>query len=296
MSLLKSPLNYLGNKSKILSQILPLFPKDINYFYDVFCGGLDVCLNVSAKEIIANDKHEDLIWLLKSIQNYPTDDLGDILLKMDRSIFPMNETDGKAPNTFSRIGNKEKWRSIMKGKREAFYLLREKFNKKETDDFKVILLLMKNNIGTIEFRVLNRYCTFTCGSDRVNDNVVKTLNAFPKDIKYINLRNDDFRFVKDLEFGKNDFLYFDPPYLGTTQYKIRWDKKDECDLYETLDLLNKKSVRFALSNFEDGKNHTNEYLKEWCKNYHIHYLSGGHENLKNKRDYAPRQEILVTNY
>lgn len=37
--LIKSPLNYTGGKFKLLPQILPLFPNEINTFVDLFGGG-----------------------------------------------------------------------------------------------------------------------------------------------------------------------------------------------------------------------------------------------------------------
>jgi site-specific DNA-adenine methylase len=36
---IKSPLNYIGGKYKILSQIISFFPEDINCFVDLFTGG-----------------------------------------------------------------------------------------------------------------------------------------------------------------------------------------------------------------------------------------------------------------
>ncbi len=42
----KSPLNYIGGKGKLLPQILPFFPENINIFVDLFAGGLNVGLNV----------------------------------------------------------------------------------------------------------------------------------------------------------------------------------------------------------------------------------------------------------
>lgn len=39
MNLIKSPLNYVGGKYKLLPQILPLFSDRIRTFYDVFGGG-----------------------------------------------------------------------------------------------------------------------------------------------------------------------------------------------------------------------------------------------------------------
>ena len=37
--LIKSPLNYTGGKFKLLPQILPLFPDNIDTFVDLFAGG-----------------------------------------------------------------------------------------------------------------------------------------------------------------------------------------------------------------------------------------------------------------
>lgn len=37
---IKSPLNYTGGKFKLLPQILPLMPDDIENFVDLFCGGV----------------------------------------------------------------------------------------------------------------------------------------------------------------------------------------------------------------------------------------------------------------
>ena len=48
--MIKSPLNYVGGKYKLLSQILPLFPKEIDTFYDLFGGGFNVGISVDAKK------------------------------------------------------------------------------------------------------------------------------------------------------------------------------------------------------------------------------------------------------
>ncbi|GAB4481076.1 MAG: hypothetical protein OHK0057_35350 [Thermoflexibacter sp.] len=47
---IKSPLNYIGGKHKLLEQILPLFPKQISTFIDLFAGGCNVGLNVKAEK------------------------------------------------------------------------------------------------------------------------------------------------------------------------------------------------------------------------------------------------------
>ena len=48
-------LPYIGSKFKYLDQILIHFPEDIHSFYEPFCGGMNLTLNVTAKEFFIND-------------------------------------------------------------------------------------------------------------------------------------------------------------------------------------------------------------------------------------------------
>lgn len=66
--MVKSPLNYIGNKYKLLPQIIPLFPSNINTFVDLFCGGGDVCANVVANTVRANDINFHVIELFETFQ------------------------------------------------------------------------------------------------------------------------------------------------------------------------------------------------------------------------------------
>tara|TARA_B100001059_G_C17530497_1_gene425270 strand:+ start:254 stop:481 length:228 start_codon:yes stop_codon:yes gene_type:complete len=59
--MIKSPLNYIGGKTKLLNQILPLFPSEINTFIDLFAGGCNVGINVNAQKVIINDNLNYLI-------------------------------------------------------------------------------------------------------------------------------------------------------------------------------------------------------------------------------------------
>ena len=67
--MLQSPLNYTGGKFKLLPQILPLFPQNINVFIDLFCGGCNVGINVKCKHVIYNDLNENLYFLYSTFKN-----------------------------------------------------------------------------------------------------------------------------------------------------------------------------------------------------------------------------------
>lgn len=51
---IKSPLNYIGGKYKLLKDILKEFPQNIDNFLDMFAGGLNVGINVEANNIYVN--------------------------------------------------------------------------------------------------------------------------------------------------------------------------------------------------------------------------------------------------
>ena len=68
----QSPLNYTGRKFKLLKKIFEKIPKDIEIFYDIFCGGFNVGVNCIARKVIGIDKNKELIELLEFLkkQNY----------------------------------------------------------------------------------------------------------------------------------------------------------------------------------------------------------------------------------
>lgn len=72
---IKSPLNYTGNKFRILDQIQPYFPKKIDVMVDLFCGGATVGLNTECNKVIFIDNEPRIIWLLKYLSGCNIDKL-----------------------------------------------------------------------------------------------------------------------------------------------------------------------------------------------------------------------------
>ena len=61
----RSPLFYVGDKYKLMKQLVDLFPKEVNNFYEPFVGGGTVFLNIQAKKYHLNDIDKHLINIHK---------------------------------------------------------------------------------------------------------------------------------------------------------------------------------------------------------------------------------------
>lgn len=61
--MIRSPFFYVGDKYKIMKQIINYFPNNINRYFEPFVGGGSSFLNVSANEYYLNDIDSKLIDL-----------------------------------------------------------------------------------------------------------------------------------------------------------------------------------------------------------------------------------------
>ena len=285
---IKSPLNYIGGKYRILDQIVPLFPKKINTFVDLFGGGFNVGVNINASNIVYNDVIDPLCELMDYFYNKNSEE---VINKLEQNI------------------NKNK---LDKENTDAFLKLREKYNKynyKNKDDkildFYTLILYSFNY--QIRFNQNMKYNTpFGKNRSSYNKNTKKNLQMFIDKLNKINLKISKKKFV-DYDFsalGKDDFVYCDPPYLITTgSYNdgnrgIKdWTKKDEKELLNILDDLDSRGVKFALSNVLVANGLKNDILEEWSKKYNVYIIKNTFDNSnyrrKNKKDTV---EVLITNY
>lgn len=285
--LVKSPLNYTGGKFKLLPQILPLFPDNIDTFYDVFGGGCNIGVNlINTKEVLYNDIVNYIVNMFKELKSEPNIEL--CLIKIHKVI--------------------DKYK-LCPQNAEGFLELRKDYNKgnKTWDMFYVLVVNSFNN----QFRFNNKH--------EYNSSFGKELSYYKKDtelrfIKFFErLHNTNIKFscedFRDIDFSdadKNDLIYFDPPYLITTgNYNDGkrgfkgWNEQDERDLLELCDKLHKKGTRFALSNVFECKGKSNDILKEWSKKYNVHYINSNYGNSNyNAKDKSKDStiEVLITNY
>ncbi len=281
-----SPMNYVGGKYKLLPQILPLFPKQINTFVDLFCGGCNVGINVSAETIIFNDNLSYLIDLY-TVFNTRTNE--EILNHIENRIEQYNLT---LTNEFGykalRILYNEERNPL-----DLFVLVAYSFNHQ----------IRFNN--SHEFN--NPFGRNRSGyNPRMQRNLILFLNQLRSKNTFFSCC--DFDKFDYSALSKNDFVYCDPPYLITTgTYNdgkrgfTGWDDNQEIKLLSLLDDLNRNGVRFALSNVLVHKGRNNSILQEWLyeKNYHVFHLKMDYSNSNYQTIMKSREstdEILITNY
>lgn len=297
-----SPLNYTGGKLKLLPQILPLFPKKIETFVDLFCGGCNVGVNVNAEKIFCNDSNEKLIEFFNYLKNT---DYKAFFRQISKVIeeFHLSNT---AENGYSFYGCNSS-AGLSSYNREHFLELRENFNSLQTKDsyyfakFYILIVYAFNN--QIRFNSKGFY-NLPVGKRDFNKRMSEKLETFMSSIANIEFTSKDFREFKTENLMQNDFVYADPPYLITcASYNELdgWNENNEIDLLKMLDKLNERKLRFALSNVLSAKGKVNNILNSWLnknpeyKCYHLNFdykNSNYHKTERiNKAD-----EVLITNY
>ena len=283
---IKSPMNYTGGKYKLLPQILPLFPTEINTFVDLFTGGGNIAVNVNANKIIANDFEPHIIDIYKTFQKYEIEEL---IKTIELAIQRFGLTIENADN---------------------FNKFREYYNKHIEDGYSFIMPIMLYVLICYSFNHQFRFNSkgefnmpFGKNRSQWNDTMKKNFINFHKAIieKNIIFTNKNFNELKVDKLTPNDFVYCDPPYLitcATYNEKDGWNETHEKELLELLDNLNTQNIKFALSNVLFSKGKTNDMLIEWSKVYNVHHLDYTYQNCNyhTKDKNSKPDEVLITNY
>ena len=280
---IKCPLNYTGGKYKMLKHLLPNFKKDIDTFVDLFAGGFNVGVNVSANTIYCNDHIHYLIELYKHFQLTDTEEL------------------------IRQIKNRISYYELTETNNDGYSSLRKEYNKtKNILDLFVLTCYSFNH--QIRFNNNHEFNT-PFGKDRssYNSRIEHNLTRFCSALKEKNIvfTNMDFTAFDYTLLKCGDFVYCDPPYLitngsyndGKRGFKD-WTNKEEVELLNVLDMLNAQGINFALSNVLRHKGQLNKLLADWSKKYTIIHIDKSYSNCSYqfKDRNTKTVEVLITNY
>lgn len=283
----KSPLNYVGGKYKMLSQIMKFFPKRINTMYDLFAGGCDVCTNIRAHNIFANDINFFVIDIYRAFQTMTIDEL---LNSIDAII--------------------QQWNLSIENE-TGFLALRNHYNNTPIEQRNPIeLYVLVCYSFNYQFRFNNKHSfnnPFGRNRSSFNPTMRKNLIVFHEKLNNIQFTSENFR---DLNFDFldiGDFLYADPPYrITTASYNDGrrgfegWGLNDDLALFDLLDQLDAQGVKFALSNVTHHKGNRNDELLRWKQqhHYHMHRINYNYNNSNYHAQNTDQEtrEVLITNY
>ena len=279
--LIKSPLNYTGGKYKLLPQILPYFPNDINTFVDLFAGGCNVGINIKANKVICNDINKVVIDLMHDWNR----------LNSEQALKILEQTINKY--------------NLSKTNEEGFKNIRQDYND-GNKSWNMFYAMLTNAFNyQIRFSKQGNYnMPFGRNRSSFNPTLKKNFIKYIDKLNNINISftNEDFRDLKMDSLNNNDFVYCDPPYLiSCASYNEQdgWNKDCEKDLLNLLDNLNNKGIKFALSNVLENKGKSNDILKDWCKKYNTIHLNNTYGNCNyHAKDKSSNttDEVLIINY
>jgi len=295
----RSPLFYVGDKYRLMKQLLDLFPAEINNFYEPFAGGGTVFLNIQANKYFLNDIDRHLVnihKLLISNAKNPEKFFRDVEKIIHKYKLSHSYKKDIVPDSLKKEFKKTYYARFNK---EGYDKLRICVNKnKKNDPLILYILLIYGFNRMLRFNGGGKF-NLPVGNVDFNKNVVNALNNYFDFVvnKKIKFTIKDFRkFFDKNEYLKNDFVYIDPPYIITSsEYNKLWNNEAEIDLLNLIDKLNKKGVKFALSNVTHYNGSKNDLLIKWMKKYKVHNIKSNyisyHNNGKKKI-----KEVLITNY
>lgn len=283
MTTIKAPMNYIGNKYRLMPQIKRWFPHQINLMVDLFCGGCDVTFNTAAKRHIANDLNFFVVDIYREFQRLG---IADAMKRIDKIIAD--------------------W-GLSKTNQAAYEAFRTHYNRTR-QPLDLYALMCHSFNYQFRFNSAHEYNNpFGRNRSSFNDKLRQRLIELQPSLQTVRYTSCDFREFDYSVMHPGDFLYADPPYLitcgsyndGKRGFK-GWSETDERDLYAVLDRLDRSGIRFALSNVLQHKGKHNNILLDWQRErrYHVHKVRADYANCNYhaKRDSSLTCEVLITNY
>lgn len=189
-------IKWTGSKRHLANEIISFFPKEIEVYYEPFCGGCSILYNLLHKDIkinryVCSDINNDLISIFNLIKTAPYQLVTDYKYHWNELKSCSNET-----------------------KQGYYNYLREEYN--ITRNPSELLFLSRTCInGLIRYNKSNEFnSAFHHNRDGINP------DKFAKIVYDWNIKIDNIEFITqsytDIQSTENDFLYLDPPYFNTS--------------------------------------------------------------------------------
>ena len=307
---IKSPLNYTGNKHRILEEILDKIPKNTHRMLDLFSGGTSVGLNSNINEVIFIDNNIRLINLLIFFKN---NDYEFIVKNIEELIKKYNLTNSfrNGYDFYKKIITDNPNNGLKSLNKSGYLKLREDYNNllnKNTKKANIMLylLILYSFNNDMRFNSEGKFNLPVGKTDfnKANMNKLSEYLSFikNKNFEYMCLDFEDIKIKEIVE--KVDFIYMDPPYLITTAVyneSKRWGENRERKLLQLIDYFIERNKLFILSNILQRGEKINTILEEWIKKnknkIKLEYIDYSYKSSSyNKKDREIiEKEIIIYN-
>ena len=223
-----SIIKWSGSKRLVAEQLSNKFPTFERYF-EPFVGGGSMLPYSNGRPAYASDIIPELISLWNEIKNHP-------------------ET---VADEYEK-----RWKELQKDGQDVYYKVRDDFNRDRSPyDFLFLSRTCVN--GLIRFNSNGDFNnSFHLSRPGINpDTLREQLTIWSDAIKNVEFKCQDYRVtLSDVRPG--DFVFLDPPY-GGTKGRYTADKFNVDELYEVLEELNRRNVKWMLT--FDGKSGERDY-------------------------------------
>lgn len=268
----KPVVKWVGGKRQLLNEIKKNLPAKYNNYFEPFIGGGALFFDLKHHTSFINDYNKDLINLYRVIKTHPNKLLKDLEKHINTKeyYYSLREID-RDLEKYNELSNIEKASRFM-------YLNKTGFN------------------GLYRVNQKNQY-NVPFGSYK-NPKIIDTENilSVSKLLQDTKITNGDFENIKKY-IEKNDFVYFDPPYVPVnktssfTGYTDKgFDNEMQLRLKSFCDYIDSIGAYFMLSN-----SYT-EFILELYKDYKIITVEANRALNCKAEGRGKIKEVLVVNY
>lgn len=259
MTCIKPCIKWTGSKRSQAKKIIEYFPKEINTYWEPFCGGASVFYALATSDIKVNhfvlsDSNPHIINLWQRIKTMPK-------MVSDRYRELWNEM--------------HDYKKTVKEKQDFYNSIREGYNKTFNPcDFMFLMRTCYNGMARFN-KDGNFNSPYHLNRDGINPSTLNNIildwhvifNQFDVEIECCD--------YKDIETEKGDFVYLDPPYNGTKGlYMGGFDNEEMFNWIRDLD------CGWALSyNGKAGKEDNTFAVPDDLYSDHV-YLNSGNSSFR----------------
>lgn len=275
MKILQPAIKWSGSKRSQAEQIISYFPKQIDTYYEPFCGGASVFARLymsrktSIKRFVLSDINHDLMSLYKVIQNNPIE----LCEHYELLWHELNKDDN------------------INRKKEYFASVRQRFNREHDPmDFMFIMRTTTNGMPRYNQNGEFNNSFHVTRNGMLPNKLRDVIGQWHNMLQDVELKTCSYN---EITPNENDFMYLDPPYANTTG--MYYGKIDYSHLWG---YLNNIKSSWALS--FDGMTNKDDYTQNVPLIYDKHvYLKSGNSSFRrvigNNRNVIVYESLYIKN-